>query len=316
MTSTSELPTRWRDLLTSETTAKQEVDSTHPLRLLFGADDLRRPVFALLTHTKPAEPDLPSDVIEAAITKRSDGFYVLILSLKDSTLFDVFARLCSDLAIRSQWAEDERRALREVYAALGDWKRLLRSHHERLSSESLRGLVGELWYGWAQLAEERPIEEVFSRWYGPFNAHQDFQFSDGHWVEVKTVRPGASWIDIASEFQLEPSGHKLSLVVVELDDAESNADAAVSLRSLLDQIRSELALTPLAAQAFETALREFRDPFVHPCYDERWFSVRSCRVHGVSEGFPRLIPSLLPVGVSRVDYRLALDAIAPFTVDD
>lgn len=316
MSSTNDLPSRWRDLLASESTAKQEVDSTHPLRLLFGADDLRRPLFAIMSRAKPTEPDLPGDVIDAVVNRRSDGFYALVLSLKDQTLFDVFAQLCADLALRSRPAGDEHRALHEVFAALGEWKRLLRSRQEHMSLESLRGLVGELWCGWAQLAEERPIEEVFSRWCGPFEAHQDFQFSDGHWVEVKAVRPGIAWVEIASEFQLEPYGHQLSLCVVELDDAQRDGESVVSLRTLLNKIRGELALTPLAAQAFETALREFRDPFTNPFYDERWFAVRSCRFYEVSEGFPRLIPSVLPTGVSRVGYRLALDAIAPFAVDD
>ena len=315
MSSTNDLPARWRALLSARTPAKQEVDSTHPLRLLFGSDEAGRPLFAVMAKVKPSEPDLPSDVLDTVITKRADGFYVLVISLKDPTLFDVFAQLCADMAYRSRAAADERIALHEVYAALGEWKRLLRLRQEHLPLESLRGLMGELWYGWAQIAEERPVEEVFSRWFGPFGAHQDFQFSDGYSLEVKTIRPGVGWVEIASEHQLEPSGHQLSLVVVELDDATRDVELAMSLPVLLQRIREELACTPLAAQAFASALRQFRDPFTHPFYDEQWFIVKGCRVHEVSGPFPRLVPSLLPAGISRVGYRLGLDAIAPYLVD-
>lgn len=312
MSSTSDLPARWGALLGSGTPAQQEVDSSHPLRLLFGSDDSRRPLFAVMARIRPAEPDLPGDVLDTVITKRSDGFYVLVISLRDPTLFEVFAQLCTDLAVRSRAADNELRALHEVYTALGEWKRLLRSRQEHLSLESLRGLTAELWFGWNRLTAERPLDQVFSRWTGPFGAHQDFQFADGQLVEVKAVRPDVNWIQIASEHQLASTENRLRLAVVELEDAEPGTEDALSLPALLSAIRHELALVPLAAAAFETAIREFRDPFAHSFYDQNCFTVRGCRVHDVSEGFPRLVPSDLPRGVSGVGYRVALDAIAGF----
>lgn len=312
MSSISDLPARWRDLLSTGTPAQQEVDSSHPLRLLFGTDDSRRPLFAVMARIKPAEPDLPSDVLDTVITKRSDGFYVLVISLRDQTLFDVFAQLCTDLAARSRASDGEVRALHEVYTALGEWKRLLRTRQEHLSLESLRGLTAELWYGWARLTAERPLDQVFTRWTGPFGAHQDFQFADGQLVEVKAVRPEVDWIQIASEHQLASSDNYLRLAVVELEDSEPGTEGALSLPGLLSAIRQELALAPLAAAAFETAVREFRDPFTHTFYDQNCFTVRGCHVHDVSEGFPRLVPRDLPRGVSGVVYRVAREAIADF----
>ena len=310
--STADLVARWRSLLAEESPAKQEVDARHPLRLLFGADGSMRPLFAVMTRRMPSEPDLPSDVVEVAVTVREDGFYVLQLCLRDASLFEVFAQLCHDLATRSASAESEGTALHAVYLALGEWKRLLRVRTQHLSLESLRGVVGELWCGLNELAGARSVADVFARWCGPYGAHQDFQFPDGLMVEVKSIRPGAQWVEISSEFQLEAYGHRLALVVVELEDAEPNAHGALSLPGLLSTVRDELADTPVALSAFESALAEFHDPFTHPFYGQQWFRARACRAHVVSEGFPRLTPDGLPEGVTGTRYRLSLAAIGGF----
>lgn len=315
MTSTSDLLTRWRELITAGEAGQREVDSSHPLRLLFGTDQNGRPLFSVMSRTRPREPDLPEDVVETVVTVRPDGFHMLLLSLRDRQLFEVFAKLCEDLAARSHDARDELDALKEVYGALAEWKRLLRAQPDHMSIESLRGLVAELAHG-LTMAEERPVEEVFANWRGPFGAHQDFQFEDGQCVEVKAVRPGITWVRIASEHQLESLGGPLTLAVLELADATRDAPDAISLPTLLSRIRRDLALTPLALQAFETALSELRDQFNHSFYEEHWFRIRRTQLFEVSEDFPRLTPAALPDGISAVAYRLSLQAIAPFVFTD
>jgi hypothetical protein len=279
--STADLLTRWRSLIAEKSPAKQEVDSQHPLRLLFGMDDASRPLFAVMSRTMPTEPDLPEDVIETRITVRDDGLYLLQMCLREPSLFEVFAQLCGDLAARSRAARTEGAALHDVYVALAEWKRLLRLHAQHMSLESLRGLIGELWYGYRELVCTRSVTEVFSRWCGPYGAHQDYQFPDGVLFEVKTVRPGGDSVEIASEYQLEPYGHRLMLAVVELDDSDASVGDAVSLPQILARIRDDLAGAPIALDSFETALHEFRDPFTHKFYAEHWFQVRSCRLHEV-----------------------------------
>lgn len=311
----SDLNARWSELLRQGSAAKQEVDAGHPLRLLFGADDFARPLFAIMTHARPAEPDLPSDVLETRITVRTDGFHLLVMSLKELALFDVFAQLCGDLAARSSKAPSEAVALAEVYTALGDWKRLLRSRPEHLSLEALRGLVGELWFGLNVLGRDRPLAEVFDQWRGPFGAHQDFQFASGHNYEVKAVRPGVDWVQISSEFQLDSLRAPLTLSIVELSDVESSAPDAFCLHDLLREIKGDLATRPEASRSFETALTEYRDPFTHSFYREHWFEAHRVRHHRVSEGFPRLVPASLPPGVTDVQYKLAVEALVPFVAE-
>lgn len=312
MTSIDSLPARWRRLLIEQTSAKQEVDAHHPLRLLFGADDYERPVFVVMTKTKPAEPDLSSDVVETAITARSDGYFFLHLALKDENLFDAFAQLCGDLARRSSGAETEAAALNSIYSALSEWKHLLRAKPEHLSLETLRGLVGELWFGAEVLSQGRGLAEVFRSWRGPHGAHQDFQFADDHLVEVKSVRPGIGWVHIASEHQLDALGKRLALAVVTLDDAEPAASEAMTLPTLVQQIRGRLVTDPSAVEAFDATLRALNDPFIHSFYTDHAFRVVGYHEHAVTEKFPMLISSDLPEGLTRVEYRLSLKAIEQF----
>lgn len=316
MPSIDALPTRWRLLLAEGTTAKQEVDARHPLRLLFGADDYDRPVFVVMAKVKPAEPDLSSDVVETAVTVRADGCFLLHLALEDDDLFDVFAQLCGDLARRSANARSEAEALRSIYVALSEWKHLLQSKPEHLSLEALRGLVGELWFGIEALAPMRSLAEVFQCWRGPYGAHQDFQFADNNLVEVKSVRPGVDWVRIASEDQLDTLGKRLILAVVRLDDADPSAPDAITLPVLVQAIRGRLVTDPSAAQAFDAAMREFNDSFLHPFYADHAFRVLSSTQHLVSEGFPCLTRSTVPAGVIQAEYRLVLEAIQPFKLSD
>lgn len=316
VTSTEGLAKRWRSLLIEGSSAKQEVDARHPLRLLFGADDFQRPLFVVMTRIQPTEPDLSSAVVETAITVRADGYYLLLLALKDHSLFDVFVQLCGDLAQRSSGARTESTALVAVYSALAEWKQLLRTQPEHLTLEELRGLVGEIWFGSHQLCRRWPIAEVFQSWGGPHGAHQDFQFHDGNLFEVKAVRPGIDWVQISSEHQLDASDRRLVLAVVTLDDAEAGSSGSLTLPALLSYVRGHLASTPRATQAFEDALSEFRDPFTHSFYSTHAFSVQGSLLHAVSEGFPRLVPEGIPEGVSDIKYHLAIESIASFVVDE
>lgn len=313
-TSTDVFVARWKELIADSSTAKQEVDAEHPLRLLFGLDEFNRPLFIVMTRVRPHEPDLSSEVVKSAILLRKDGLYSLVLALEDGSLFDVFARLCGDLVRRSSDARSEGAALASVYAGLSEWKELLRSRPAHISIEALRGLVGELWYGSTILARERPFDEVFSSWVGPHGAHQDFQFAD-HFYEVKSIRPGIDWVRVHSEFQLDGSGKDLTLTVVVLDDAASTDSGAITLRTVIDGIRSRLVPTPAASEAFELALGKFDTSFSHSFYSSTWFRVRDFDTYPVDAGFPRLTPALLPRGVSDVEYRLTLQSISAYSVD-
>jgi hypothetical protein len=316
MPSTDALPTRWRRLLAEGASGKQEVDAHHPLRLLFGADDYNRPVFVVMTKTKPTEPDLSSEVVETAITVRLDGNFLLHLALKDHNLFDVFAQLCEDLARRSADAGSEAGALKAVYSALAEWKHLLQARPEHLSLETLRGLVGELWFGAEVLARSRGLADVFRCWRGPYGAHQDFQFADGCLFEVKSVRPGVDWVKIASEHQLDTLGKRLVLAVIRLDDVGPAEPDAITLAAQIRVIRGRLVTDPSAAQAFDTALRQFADPFAHPFYSDHAFRVLDSDQHLVSEGFPSLTPGTIPDGVTHVEYRVALKEAQRFRKSD
>lgn len=305
---TPEVRGKWLDLVAERGSKKYEWDSSHPLRLLYGCDDRGRPLFAILTsETIHEPPDLPADVLESFVTRRPNGETVLQMALEDMTLFEVYAQLCGDMAARSHAATSETQALRAAFAALAEWKRLLRTRRDHLSEEALRGLVGELWCGFHVLAEERPLEEVFTYWRGPHGAHQDFQFPDQESVEVKAIRPSASHVDISSEMQLAAQG-ELSLAVLELANVSSTHPEAISLVDLIREIRNQLALSPLALTAFETALAEYRDPFTHPYYATT-FAVRALEWFQVTEDFPRITGSHIPSGLDRVSYRLHLETL-------
>ena len=89
-----------------------------------------------------------------------------------------------------------------------------------------------------------------------------------------------------------------------------DSDRAMSLNEAVAQVENEItdpaALETLSARFAAYGYVEMRE------YDDPSLVVVDQRVFQVTDGFPRLIRSLLPEGVARVHYEIELESIARF----
>ena len=219
----------------------------------------------------------------------------------------------SDLATKSAVAVTEREALEIFLDTLAEWRELLNARADRLSEGALRGLIAELWFGFESGAHGQSEPEVTRAWAGPLGGAQDFQFSaPGHHFEVKSLRPGRTSVEISSEQQLDGDNVELSVVTIE---EVSDPASGITLPGLVTSIRSRLkdgADRSEFNRRFARLLINLDDPW----YSEHVYEVRRLRLYSVSEDFPALRRSHLPLAIARTNYWIDVQYLDKFVISD
>ncbi|MDQ0933344.1 PD-(D/E)XK motif protein [Streptomyces turgidiscabies] len=254
--------------------------------------------------------------LELSLTSLSRHQYELQVVLTADDLREVFTPLASDIATTAKDELTSLEALTAVVSRFGHWQNLLRSvGRDGLGAEARRGLFGEILVLREQIVTSLPQSEAVAAWTGPTGANQDFQ-CPAVAVEVKTTNArNAGTVRIASERQLDGTGtSSLLLALVTLD--ERRGGLGQSLNVLVDQVRHHLA-NPGARARFDGLLIQAGYlPGQRDLYDEPRYTTRDVRFWEVRDGFPRVVESELPVGVSDCSYSLALSGLDQYRLSD
>lgn len=247
--------------------------------------------------------------VDIDLRSERSGIQRLVLLLEKQVDRDLFEGLCRTLATALTHASDSGSALAVTLAHVRRWKRFLSGSTQRLSPEQVRGLYAELTFmlelldGWLQ-----PTAAT-DAWLGPERSQHDFVFGDVA-VEIKSLAgTERNAVRISSEDQLESLNGKLFLRIYRLSDI-AGASAARSLNGTVDAV-GQLLIDAYAADTFDRKLAAYGYAPL-PEYDEPSFVVSEVRSYLVRSGFPCLVRPLLPAGISRVSYDIALEAIDGF----
>lgn len=238
----------------------------------------------------------------------------LVLTLARHIDSDLFLGLCETLIGSLKEVTDPATALAVALAHLKRWKTFLAGRNARLlSPEEVRGLFGEL-HVLRRLYNDTLLQAgALDAWLGPDDSHQDFIFGDRA-IEVKSLSGRErSTVRISSEDQLESTLPELFLLTQRLTDMP-DADQALSLNGMVSLIESELSVAEAIEQFADKLAGMGYAPLAE--YDRPRFLVSGLQGYRVAEGFPRLIRSEVPTGITRVTYEIMLEAIAPFVCDD
>ena len=302
---------RWREVLAEGSVVTREVDATSPIRMIFGADGLGRPLFFVIVHEKPGLPRLAGAVSVERRFRERDQTWTLSFVLDARSLTEVFLALVVDLAGRCANADSEQDAMETLLLTVEQWQALLDEHVDRLSESRLRGLMAELWFGFRSGHHGASLADVVAAWGGPYGSEQDFVFPRPRVsYEVKAVRPNRESVDISSERQLD--GSPIELAAVTIDRAETEG---WSLPQLIATIRRALP-EPATRVAFNRALVELRINLDDPWYADQAYSFHRLRTYAIRPGFPAIRRSELPDALSRTTYRLDLSFVEDFLLHD
>ena len=194
------------------------------------------------------------------------------------------------------------------------WQEFYARRGEPFSEERAAGLFGELTVMREGFIPELGPSAAVYGWTGPDPAIQDFQFSDVA-VEVKTYRgAGAGQVKISSERQLDDIGATdLYLAYVSLDQRQDGT--GMTLLELINDVRLALSDSPPSLHLLEGKLISCGWQDSHGEYRSEHYEVRQVEYFHVADGFPRLVASEMPTGVSNVSYVIDRSALETYLID-
>jgi hypothetical protein len=301
----------------AEVVTARRVDANIPWGF-FWAVDLEGRCLLLLQHGADSQPRgrLPRlNGIEVAARSPGDGKpTVLTFRLLASTHRDIFQRLCRDIVDGAAAAMSEKEAVGVALARTWRWHYLLRGGGDgRLSLEEQKGLIGEFLVLEKLLLPHLPAGDALAAWHGPLGAPKDFEMG-GVCIEAKARRGGASpYVTINSENQLDTSGvDAVFLHVAEVHQAPSDLERGFSITDTARRIRDVIdANDPGAVQTYEDLLQAAGLKWDDDYSDTRWVEGHN-QIYRIAGNFPRLVPSQIPAGVSRVRYAVSLVECEPY----
>jgi hypothetical protein len=302
----------WERLIRLEPGRQVEVGGGHPLWLMYGSDQTQRPIFFVISNVKPGLVSL-SDVVEVQRGLRSvDSRWTLSLTLRDSRFISEFIRLGNELIDSTSSGCNESHALQLLVEAVKHWKGLFSySPPQQLSKSQIRGLLGEMWFGFDRLTESFETTTILQAWGGPFGSPQDFNLPSGQAFEVKTVYSDAKSVRISSAEQLDVDNRVLELAVVTLTDVDESSAGAISLPTMVQHVDD--ILDAADHEELIRRLRALAVDITDTFYGDFWFRVDACTTYRIDRAFPAIRRSSLSPVIDDVQYDLALYGITDFT---
>ncbi|WP_284762848.1 PD-(D/E)XK motif protein [Arthrobacter sp. efr-133-R2A-63] len=313
MTVESWTPERWQTEVCGGLVTLRELDPMLATRMVYGADEVGRLSFGLITHQPPGLPQLSDAVTIVRAEREHDGTWILLLTLEDARFSEVFMQLCGHVHKKVSESMTESAGISTAMECFAEWRHLFQGSRKRLlSMEECRGLFAELDFGFNVLGQRVGSSLVVEGWQGPYGSDQDFQFVDVHY-EVKSRHASTHALRIASEYQLD--GDSIVLVSVEVADSAKSLLGFTSLADKVVLARESVALDDGDLEAFDSALDELGFDPSEEFYGRIYFSSRGLDFYTVSDEFPRIRPRDLTRGVSGVKYRLELSILDEFAID-
>lgn len=204
-------------------------------------------------------------------------------------------------------------ALDVISSTLTSWSRAFSQEPTQMSFQEMLGLVGEL-VVLRELVSRRgwiTEDETVSWWRGPHGDAHDFAIPGGPGIEVKCSTSRIDEVHIANEHQLDSTMRPLFLCRVRVDHSREATIGSVTLPQLYSQVRTAIG-SDTARSALDDTAAMVGFSTDDPALDDVHFAVRGVDLFEVRKGFPRLTPTDLPLGMSRVAYTLSATALAPY----
>jgi hypothetical protein len=250
--------------------------------------------------------------VGVAVTPLAPSRARLTLSETRSGQSDLFQSLVTDLVANIDPAGREP-SLDRVLVRLEAWQRFFALGPMGLSLESQLGLYGELRVLIDLVAPAFGPEIACKSWTGPDPAIQDFQLEQAS-IEVKSTRAAQPVsFQVSSERQLDATGAGQLLLVLNVVDAREDGPGE-TLQHIVESCRKLVSDKPEGAMALDDSLLSAGYLDAEAARYSTRYTLRQQSVFVVDADFPSIVPSMLPLGVASVRYRIAADACVPWRV--
>jgi len=236
--------------------------------------------------------------LRLALTRRSAGSKELFATM----VCDVVGALDEGASAGAT----EKQLLQLFLGRVGAWQEFMRKGSQLLSPEAEIGLVGELVMLRAIIDAGVAPTSAVEGWVGPLDGSQDFEIGMGA-LEVKASLSVAGFTaKIGSLEQLDDSARQpLFLVGTRLHQTETGQ----SLPEQVAEIRDVVSGDPEATRLLTERLIAAGYSDAHANNYIRRFALIETIVFEVMEGFPRITPGNIPLGISKATYEIDLSKV-------
>ena len=243
----------------------------------------------------------------------TDDFCELNIYLLDNDLKDIFSLFIQNILEDIAESVTENEAVTKTLNVISKWKKLFdKINFNGLSIEQQKGLIGESLFINHLLDHQKSSSTILNGWTGPDFEDKDFVFG-ATGIEIKLTSSKYPKLKITNEGQLDAQNlNELFLILYTVEDVKENG---FTLNSLIDQIQEKLSANIDELKFFNERLMllgYFEDDKEH--YN-KMYSLKKIYTYSVSEEFPKIIKSQLPVGVYNTSYFIELSAVENFSVE-
>ena len=222
----------------------------------------------------------------------------IILTADFSVAEGPFSTLCEELLFPGENGKNRSLISLSPVAWWQEWKELLGN---RNIDEKVYDTLGEL----CVLKYLSSIGEE-ANWDGPNSSTYDIEIENG-FVEVKsTTSRSKREVTISNQFQLDPPGKKLDLVLCQFEHSVQNG---VSIDQIVEDlinmgISRDYLNTRLAKKGLEEGMSARK----------RTFILHDMLRYRITEEFPRITPAsfiggVMPLGITKITYTVSLDGL-------
>ena len=222
----------------------------------------------------------------------------IILTADFSVAEGPFSTLCEELLFPGENGKNRSLISLSPVAWWQEWKELLGN---RNIDEKVYDTLGEL----CVLKYLSSIGEE-ANWDGPNSSTYDIEIENG-FVEVKsTTSRSKREVTISNQFQLDPPGKKLDLVLCQFEHSVQNG---VSIDQVVeDLINMGISRDYLNSRLAKKGLEEGMSA------RKRTFILHDMLRYRITEEFPRITPAsfiggVMPLGITKITYTVSLDGL-------
>lgn len=275
------------------------------LNLYLGRDDKNN--FALEFRGKYVPTKIVGSDVISVYQGESVDHYVLRFSLENAELLEYFCTFCQDLLDSTVNLKVDDVAYKTLCSRYFAWKKLFKPHSGSLSDTEIIGLIGELLFMKEYMIPQWGISKSLESWMGPERTHKDFS-TENEWYEIKAINTGKETVRISSIEQLD--GNDEGYLAVYCLEKMSPSFSGIKLNTLVSELMNTMG-SPINRETLLSKLTLYNFDF-SPEYDNFVYSKVGFSMYKVTEHFPRLCRSSVPVSISKVQYDIVLSEIEEF----
>ena len=240
-------------------------------------------------------------------------FCELNIYLLDNDLKDIFSLFIQNILEDIAESVTENEAVTKTLNVISKWKKLFdKINFNGLSLEQQKGLIGELLFINYLSEHRKSPTTILNAWTGPDFEDKDFVFG-ATGVEIKLTSSKYPKIKITNEGQLDAQNlNELFLILYTVEDVKENG---FTLNSLIEQTQQKLSANIDELKFFNERLMLLGYLEEDKEHYNKMYSLKKTYSYSVSEEFPKIIKSHLPIGVYNTSYFIELSAVENFTVE-